>query len=368
MNRLEQKIADEIHAAGAISFFRFMQLALYCPDYGYYEKETDIGKRGDFFTSVSVGSIFGELLGLQFSDWLLKLAPDGKGAAQGFGVAEAGAHDGTLAGDILKWFRIHRPELASRVIYWIVEPSARRRCRQQSTLAHAGADVRWVANLDELNAQNGDGFAGVLFSNELLDSFPVHRIGWDSGEHAWFEWGVALEGSRFVWKRIDLEGRSTLQPGLPAEMTPALPDGFTTELSPMALEWWTRSAEILSRGKLLTIDYGTTAEEVLQAGRTHGTLRAYWRHHLVEDLLARPGEQDLTAHVNFTGIQQAGEGAGLRTEQLVFQEQFLARIAGRIAQETDSFNTWTAAQRRQFQTLTHPEQLGRRFRVLVQSR
>jgi SAM-dependent MidA family methyltransferase len=123
----------------------------------------------------------------------------------------------------------------------------------------------------------------------------------------------------------------------------------------------------LARGRLLAIDYGFTEEERFSPARTNGTLRAYFRHHVVGDLLANVGEQDLTAHVNFSAIQKAGEAAGLATESFQTQPQFLTRILEKAVREK-FFDKWNACRTRQFQTLTHPEHLGRAFRVLVQSR
>ena len=160
-----------------------------------------------------------------------------------------------------------------------------------------------------------------------------------------------------------------------------LPDGYTIEICPAAESWWREAAKVLGRGKLLTIDYGFTADELFSPGRRHGTLRAYSRHHASDDLLANVGEQDLTAHVNFSAIQEVGEACGLTTEIFSTQSQFLTRILSKALKD-DSFgglvsaksdgggseDGWTSAQARQFQTLTHPEHLGRAFRVLVQSR
>jgi SAM-dependent MidA family methyltransferase len=154
---------------------------------------------------------------------------------------------------------------------------------------------------------------------------------------------------------------------LPAELLAVLPDGYTIETSPAAENWWREAAASLRYGKLLTIDYGFTAEEMFSPARTNGTLRAYFRHHVSGDLLANPGEQDLTAHVNFSAIQKAGEEAGLKTESVCTQPQFLTRIL-ETAINDKSFADLDAKQARQFQTLTHPEHLGRAFRMLVQSR
>ena len=191
---------------------------------------------------------------------------------------------------------------------------------------------------------------------------------------------------QFVWKKLPLTkergqpapvrdarvARSALRvanwPELPAELMAVLPDGFTTEICPAAAEWWRQAAVALKRGWLLTLDYGLTAEQFLGPERAHGTLRAYSRHQPSADLLARPGEQDLTAHVNLTALQEAGESAGLKTEGVFAQGEFLTRIVQANWQDKSGLAEWTPARTRQFQTLTHPEHLGRRFKLLLQTR
>ena len=142
---------------------------------------------------------------------------------------------------------------------------------------------------------------------------------------------------------------------------------FPARHATAAENWWRQAAGSLARGRLLAIDYGLTADELFSPARTQGTLRAYFRHHVSDDLLANPGEQDLTAHVNFSAIQQVGEAAGLTTESFQTQPQFLTRILEKAVRDK-SFGEWSARRTRQFQTLTHPEHLGRAFRVLLQSR
>jgi SAM-dependent MidA family methyltransferase len=362
MKPLPEIIRAEIAGTGVLSFARFMELALYCPEYGYYEQQKDTaGRRGDFITSVSTGELFGQLLAFQFAGWLEEL----RAAGCELRMVEAGAHDGRLAGDILGWLQIHRPRLFSEIEYVIFEPSAPRQAWQKETLRHF-SNVRWPdPQCSTLNQQ----LDGIIFSNELLDAFPVHRLGWDAKRKSWFEWGVSVEGDKFVWaksRKLECHLPSFIL-HLPASLLELLPDNYTLETSPAAENWWRAAAGILSRGKLLAIDYGFTEAEQFSPARTNGTLRAYFRHHVSDDLLANPGEQDLTAHVNFSAIQQAGEAAGLRTESFQTQPQFLARVLEKAVQEK-SFGEWNASRTRQFQTLTHPEHLGRAFRVLVQSR
>jgi SAM-dependent MidA family methyltransferase len=395
MQPLIELIRREVIAHGILSFARFMELALYCPDYGYYEANKDNpGRRGDFYTSVNVGELFGQLLAFQFAGWL---EPEAWSQRSEVGIIEAGAHDGTLAGDILNWLQRARPGLFGRMRYCIVEPSLRRQEWQREKLGKFAPRVHWFADLKTLaRATRHSPLHGVIFSNELLDAMPVHRFGWDATAKAWFEWGVALAGEKFVWAKIrkseagnhkpDLNLSSVLCPP-PSDLLAVLPDGYTVEMSPAAEDWWREAAGVLERGRLLTLDYGLTRDEWFSPSRPHGTLRAYFRQHVVGDLLANAGEQDLTAHVNFPAIQAAGESAGLTTESFLTQAQFLTRILEQavkdktfgepvasqppVSPKSDgdgSGDGWNASRTRQFQTLTHPEHLGRAFRVLIQFR
>lgn len=380
MNQLHEVIAEQITRQGVITFEKFMGLALYCPELGYYERKRDtVGQRGDFYTSVSVGSLFGELLGFQFAAWLTAL--NGQSAAS-FQIVEAGAHDGRLAGDLLNYFQRFHPGLFHRLEYWILEPSSSRRRWQERTLADFAPRVRWARAWEEFPPI---GVRGIIFSNELLDAFPVRRLGWNATNRCFFEWGVAARDGQFVWAKLPLQNKDEIGFGsratnaasdaenllgmkLPAELLAVLPDEFTTEICPAASAWWTQAARFLRSGKLLAMDYGLEAEDFFRPERATGTLRAYRQHRLVADLLDAPGEQDLTAHVNFTPIRRAGEAAGLQTDAFESQSSFLVRIAGQTECPGALFQKWTPPRLRQFQTLTHPEHLGRSFRVLQQSR
>ena len=354
-------IREEILKCGEISFARFMELALYCPETGYYEaKKDNVGRTGDFITSVSTGKLFGELLAFQFAEWLGEF----KIKNEKFKIIEAGAHAGKLAADILGWLKHFRPQLFERTEYWILEPSPRRQEWQREVLQEFSAKIFWASSFEnlKLKTQNAK-LEGIIFSNELLDAFPVRRFGWNANNKNWFEWGVAFENEKFVWTKIQNSGFKIQNPGLEA----VLPDAYTVETSPAAENWWREAAGILARGKLLAIDYGFTDDEKFSPARPRGTLRAYFRHHATDDLLANPGEQDLTAHVNFSAVQKTGEAAGLATENFLSQAKFLTQILAKTQVEKN-FGEWNSARARQFQTLTHPEHFGRAFRVLTQAK
>jgi len=363
LTQLFEIISTEIRKRGAISFEEFMRLALYCPVYGFYEKEEDkIGRNGDFYTSVSVGKLFGELLAFQFAPWLLE-CQSGTRPVQ---IVEAGAHRGDLAKDILTWFRDHCPDLFQHLEYIVIEPSTTRQKWQSATLVDFGKKVSWHSRITDHTSR----IHGVIFANELLDAMPVRRFGWDARRKSWFEWGVTLTDNELGWTRLD-----SIAPG--QEKSPSfetdknllavLPDGFTFEACPEAQSWWQDAARALGRGKLMTIDYGMTTDELISPERKDGTLRGYYRHHPTGNILDNPGGQDLTAHVNFSALIAAGEANGLHTETFETQAQFLTKILLRT-EKYGSSNQRNAGRVRQFHTLTHPEHFGHSFRVLVQSR
>jgi SAM-dependent MidA family methyltransferase len=363
LHTLNEIIRQAIAEASILSFADFMSLALYHPQYGYYERDISyIGKRGDFFTSVSVGELFGTLLAAQFATW------HAKSPTSPWQVLEAGAHDGQLAKDILTTLRDNSLGTESQFEYWILEPSARRQARQQETLCEFASLVRWFPGWDALPAT---GVHGVIFANELLDAFPVHRYGWGAEQQAWFEWGVTYQNSRFTWAKMALATDKTpiweFYPSF-KELSGVLPPNYAIEVCPQAVAWWQQAAQALRSGRLLTLDYGLSVEQLFMPERSDGTIKAYYRHHINPDLLAYPGEQDLTAPVNWTWLQKAGERAGLKTEGFMTQAQFLTRIVETTCQTHCLSLPWTGRHLRQFQTLTHPEHFGHTFRVLIQNR
>ena len=324
-----------------------------------------MGKSGDYYTSVNVGNLFGELLAFKFAEWLGEiLIPGGR-----LRIVEAGAHDGQLANDVLTWLREKRPRLFAQTEYCIIEPSSRRQTWQRDKLEKFAPRVSWFncwgsvrTSIPDLESRK-PGLSGIIFSNELLDAMPVHRLGWSATERKWFEWGVTLESDKFAWARIPYQQLIVGNQQLEA----VLPDNYTIEISPDAENWWREAASVLKTGRLMTIDYGFTDEEMFLPGREKGTLRSYSHHHATNDLLTNAGEQDLTAHVNFSTIRKAGEASGLTTESFCQQSQFLTRILGETL-EDKTFGEWDSTRTRQFQTLTHPEHLGRPFRILVQKK
>ncbi len=363
VTELEQIIRSEIDAAGAITFARFMELALYHPAHGYYERNfKQTGRDGDFFTSVSVGSLYGEILGYDFAQRLREVS------GNEVLLIEAGAHDGQLAADILGYLREYQKHTFRRIQYVIIEPSFSRAEKQFKTLAHYNnGKVRWVKSWDEIPE-----FRGICFSNELLDAMPVHVFRWDASEKTWTEWGITNRQGTFHWKPLPEEQHSPrarkLLARLPSEFLAVLPNDFTVELSPDGVSWWLQAAHRLNQGCLFTADYGFLQDDFFSPHRARGTLRAYSKHHARSELLEAVGEQDITAHVNFSLLMKAGESAGLKQEEFVPQGIYIKTVIEAIERVPAEFPLWTPMRYRQLMSLMHPEHLGRVFKVLVQSR
>jgi SAM-dependent MidA family methyltransferase len=347
----EQLIRSEIAAKGAISFHRFMELALYAPGAGYYEQPArSIGKDGDFHTSVSVGPMLGFLLASHFAqlcrDW------------ETIDLLEAGSHDGRLASDILAAFQQFHPDILPRLRYYLLEPSPVRRALQQSHLASFSRNMTWLDSWNDLPRP----IHGFIFANELLDSFPVRRLVWDSHSHTWGETGVTLSNNRLDWCRIHHNARA------PDAFAPAIPDGFIVECCPAAQTWWEQAAAALARGWLITLDYGFDTDSAIRPEHPKGTLRAYFKHKVSHDLLARPGEQDLTAHVDFRRLIRAGAAMGLHLELLREQGRWLSGIAAAMLAREGPEAHWLQSHARQLHTLAHPNLLGSPLKVLIQRR
>jgi len=365
MSSVDFLLVEEIKKQGAIPFRRFMDLALYCPEAGYYEQICHTpGQQGDYFTSVSAGGVFGGLLARRICRWM-----DGV-SGRLVSLVEGGAHDGRLARDILTWLARSRPDCCERLEYVILEPSLRRRAWQTEALGDLEANVRWVGGWHEIAEQ---GVTGVVFANELLDAMPVVRLGWDAAAQSWYEWGVGWAGGRFQWVRMgcvselpECAGRWLEE--LTAEAAGRLSDGCVVEIAPGAVEWWRQAANTLRAGYLLALDYGWDPSEGWRLFGTRGSLRAYRTHRSEDDVLQFPGQQDITAHVNWGLIRVAGEAAGVSTVEFIEQGRWLSRIVSEAASEVEAGPSWSPAEIRQFHTLTHPAHLGAKFQVLVQAR
>jgi len=353
---LRAVIEEEIRRRGPIPFSRYMELCLYHPQLGYYSRSQEkFGKAGDFYTSSDVHAVFGRLLARQFDEmWRALDSP------APFGIYEQGPGRGLFAQDVLDWSRKKFPEMLHALHYTLVEnsPALRERLQARFSEAVARREVEVRASLDEVRA----GPAGVVFANEFFDALPVEV--------------VAHEGQVFVDVK---DGKFVEVLAPPSAEALAFLDrygiqpeaGERVEVPLAATQCIQGLAATLTRGFLLIIDYGYTREEQL-AGRHRGTLMAYRQHTASENPYEAPGEQDITAHVNFTALRAAAEAAGLETVGLLTQAQFLMGI-GQVNEFADAFEDCLLPQERakvalQLKHLVTPAGMGETFQVLVLAR
>jgi SAM-dependent MidA family methyltransferase len=353
---LSEILAERIRIRGPISFAEFMSECLYHPDHGYYSRES-ARRFGDYYTSVDVHPIFGRLLARQFSEmWNLL------GSPRPFVVAEVGAGVGRLAGHILDFSARALPEFYAALEYVAIERSEARRAGHAARLADHVKAAR-VSSAGEILSVIP---AGCIFSNELLDALPAHRVVMEDG--ALREIFVEFDNQRF-----------SIVPGKPS--TPALEryfqeqgitleEGQHAEVSLEACDWIETAGRALESGFALTIDYGHEARALYDEHHNRGTLLAYRDHVVSENLLDAPGEQDLTSHVNFTALDLWGRRAGLVRTGLVTQSQFLVAL-GRDNEFADLYEPGQSEMeklraRLLLKNLIHPEGLGEKFQVLIQ--
>lgn len=347
---LIELIRAEIAERGAISFARFMSLALYHPDYGYYASgHATIGRDGDFFTNVSVGSSFGCLLAAQFAEVWQQL-----GSPSVFTVVEQGAHDGIFAGDALAALSRFRPRCFDATRYTIIEPFSLWQDRQRRTLASFGDKVRWTQGVDELES-----FIGIHFSNELFDALPLHLItsGTDTNDNLWNETVVSTAENEFEFIAKPICDRA-LQSRISRLAT--LPEGFRTEINVEASALMRELAKKISRGVILTIDYGFPRPEFYSPDRAGGTVQIRSRHRKLSSPFEEIGRADISAHIEWTSLAEAAESAGATVLGFADQYHFFSGILSDTGADMV-----VHLNKHALQTLLHPELLGRTFQVLA---
>lgn len=333
-----------------------MDLALYDPELGYYARTAQrSGRAGDFFTSVDVGPIFGELLARQIVEMSEILST---GRPLPFDLVEAGAGNGRLSADILRALDLAAPALLHRLRLHLVEASRAARDAQASTL---GNQANRIASAScDLPGR----YEGVLLANELLDAMPVHQV------------VMREDGLRETY--VDEErGRLIARDGAPStpelsaylsQLDVVLEPGWRAEINLRARAWVSDAARRLTRGFLVLIDYGHPAADLYSASRSEGTLASFHRHTSAASpagsptpsWLAHPGDQDITSHVDFTSVGRAAEAEGLTILGFMDQTYFLMGLLG-----PDGGRELSPAQRRAVKTLILPGGLGSTFKVMI---
>ena len=393
---VREQIEREIRQRGPIPFSRYMQICLYDPSHGYYSGNAEqFGKAGDFYTSSDVHAVFGRLLARQFDQmWqALDRPPE-------IEILELGPGRGLFARDVLDWSNKKFPDFFAALTYTLQETSPALQARLREVLCEHITSAKAVvsaegvrsdapapegrANLAQrfsagCQAQNDQVPEGrptgpcrtlapetplIVFANEFFDALPVEILGTAGKLH------IALENNRLheTWlpplaEELEFLDRYGVHPE----------PGERIEVPLISQEWFKQICGEIARGLLLVIviDYGYTRNQQL-AGRYRGTLMAYRQHSASPDPYQAPGEQDLTAHVNFTALAAACEQAGMRVEKLLTQSQFLMGI-GERNQFADAFEDCRVPQERakvalQLNHLVTPVGMGENFQVLIASR
>jgi SAM-dependent MidA family methyltransferase len=349
------QIRREIRERGPLPFARFMELALYHPQYGYYARGAQgLGRGGDYVTASDSGRAFGRCVARQLAEIDRRIGP-----FEPFDVLEFGAGRGLLARDILDEMLELDPHLASRLRYTMVDRSAA--MRDVSSRQTPEARVEGPSGID-------GGRRGCVLAVELFDALPVQRVRRRAGE--------------LVEVFVDVDEREALveveRPAsadvieLATRYGAAAEEGMEAEVAPTLTRQLDLMDSVLERGVMLIVDYGDRAGELYCAARAHGTLLAYHRHQTNQQYLERVGEQDLTAHVNFSALEDRARQRGLTVLGLTTQDRFLIGNgildAFEQTEPTRLQDPQRARERLRAMQLIHPSGMGRAFKVLLLSK
>lgn len=362
---LVEPLRARIKQVGPISFREWMQAALYDEHEGYYCRPGRVrqGRAGDYRTAPESSPLFAATFAGYFSKLFADLFSE-QGSPPTWTIFEAGAGGGEFAHAVLNTLRAKYPDVFSATSYVIDEVSPATRSRAAERLSEFAERVTFRRLVEIDTAAN----AGVCFSNELIDAFPVHRVILRDGRLR--ELCVGLNHDDFAWVECDPE-----QPVAEycRRVDLRLSEGQIAEINLEAEDFILRTAGLFERGFLITVDYGAERNELVDSpDRFAGTLRAFHRHQLIDNVLARPGEQDLTTTVDWTQIKEAGARAGLRTIRLARLDRFLlseglAGILGEMLAHTqdqvEALCLSTGARE-----LIMPHGLAASFQVLVQEK
>ena len=357
---LEDEILATIDAEGPIPFAHYMDLCLYHPRHGYYTRGVGGGGGRDYVTSSGLHPLFGALVARQAEEmWRLL------GRPARFRFVEFGPGEGRFARDFLGE-AAGEGEFAKALQYDLVERSPALADRQKSLLSAASATVSWPS-LEALEDQ--EPFAGCVFMNEVLDAFPVHRvIGMRDGPR---EVHVGAKDGALREVLLPLSDESLGRFLADAELR--LEEGQEVDLNLAAPPFLARTLRLLGRGYALVVDYGYEAGPLYSPARRRGTLRAVHRHRMNEEFLLRPGDQDLTAHLDFTALRAAGEGAGARCLGLTTQARFLLALGALewmqdlepAAADGPELLLRRLEEREAIKDLFLPDRMGEKFRCLL---
>jgi SAM-dependent MidA family methyltransferase len=359
MNPLEQIIIEKIRREGPVPFETFMDMALYHPEFGYYaSSESALGREGDFFTSPHMHPIFGAMIGRQLCEMWQTL-----GKPPEFEIVEMGAGHGYLAKDIFDYLQNSTEGMSAFMDfarYIIVEPYAHFEKKQRMVLGDLLENqgrITWVKSLSELTDVKG-----CIFSNELLDAFPVHLIRMNETLN---EIAVNYVGNEFTEELQNVSSSDITN--YINKFSIALDPGYQTEINLRIKTWLESVAVTLKEGFVLTIDYGYSAKEYYSDDRTGGTLLCYHKHTLNDSPYQNIGQQDITAHVNFSSLKLWGDALGLKTVGYCPQGTFLTAAGiDELIVELYSDSADYLSEISKIKRLIFPQGMGESHNVMIQ--
>lgn len=356
---LAKQLRERIAREGPITFHEWMRAALYDVHEGYYRKPHQIwGREGDYRTSAERSDLFAATFARYFAVLYRQL-----GNPQSITLVEVGGGAGHFAFGVLQTLLTYFPQVFAATRYVFDEISAPAQTAARERLLPF-ADRTEFATLDDLEIN-----PGIVFSNELLDAFPVHRVTLIGGELCEYYVTVGID-EQFSW----IIGPASTQ-GLAEYLKQhdvRLREGQIVEVSLEIEAWFAKVASRLRRGYLITVDYGAEAAELYSSAECgQGTLRGFREHTFIENLLAAPGDDDLTSTINWTAVRTAGERLGLETVEFARQDKFLL-AAGLLDQLTMQSESASEAERIRLSTAARemilPNGMAASFQVLVQQK
>lgn len=345
----------------AISFYDYMSLCLYHSEYGYYVKDqTKIGKEGDFYTSSSIGTIMGETIAHYISTQ--PQATDG----QFFSLVEWGGGTGRLAKHVLDELQNNHNELYELINFISIEESIFHKQLQLQSLTKHQGKVQFVTSGEWFNDKHQENV--ILFSNELLDAFPVHRLIYNQEEY--YEIFVAWDDVEQIFIEKHIKCTDPLLLSYIKDENLQLNQGQKFEINTAAKEWMKKLMNSLNSATIITIDYGDLKDEIYSAHRMEGTLMCYYKHQASQQPYSHVGEQDITSHVNFSSCISVGENMGFNHSYMT-QKEFLFQsgILNKLQQHniTDPFHP-IVKKNRAIRQLLLSDQMSELFKVLIQKK
>lgn len=349
---LREVIIRQIQQTGPISFHDYMEMCLYYPDLGYYTSiRPKIGSDGDFYTSATLTPVFGALIAKYITQLWVEMG------RQPLNIVEVGAGNGQLCQDILTYLSHHNP-IYDQLTYFILEKSPAMVSLEKSRIC--SPKVKWIASFSDLPP-----IIGCIISNELLDNFAVHLV---QMEESLMEVMVDYQDGKF---REILKPASTAQKDYLNSLGIVLQPGFRTEINLDAIDYLKQTAECLQHGILMTIDYGYLSDELVKPSKRSGSLVSYHNHQVNDRFYEKPGEQDITSHVNFSALLHWGEQYGWKDKLYTNQGSFLLNMGFiKMLEQSLAHEQDIAFAARKAAVLNHVliYDMGSKFKVLIQEK